>query len=683
MMRRLLPFVIAVLLALVAPWLPGIAGQAALFPALALAPGMAVAPWLAGGGLPSLLLGFALGPLVSCAAGSALLGAGVPLATAARAIAAGGFALWLVAVLFAPRSSEDGGGLADAGASQRAAGPGDDEARRPEPLPARWGVAFPLALAGLIALTWLLNPYVRVYSDAWVHAGIAWDIVHHGIPPQDPRFAGLTLNYVWWFNLFLALLNGLGARDLFVSMQLVNSTNVAVVSALMVRLAWAIWGERRAVAGTALLLPVGLNAGAWLLWPITLARALVGAVRGGEEVRRVLHDVGLGRIEVIFSLSAPLADMTSFVDKFTVGTALNEAWVMMLLVLWAFVTGGGVRALVLAALGAAGMLFFHGVVGLSVIPVTLATIVLAALLATRAPWLADRRRLAAFAVAVIVGGLAALPYTRQISSGWSAEKSGVAHHYLHVGWVMPWTLLTAVGLVAWLAWRGLRRALAERRAGAARLALWALAMTGFAIVVQLPLGNESKFVFQVFFALVPLAGAAFVQWLDGVRARAPALATLIVAVLVFPLALTLACYVADRGGATNVALHPTPGEAALDQWIRARTEPEAVFVDANGMDRVMVLGERRLWAGTNAPPDKAAFPAAELAARRAVAADLYGPNPQPDADAAALARLGSPVYVIYRASATPGRSPWQAVAASPRFRPAYDADTVRVFKVAG
>ncbi|HET7224153.1 MAG TPA: hypothetical protein VFK69_00460, partial [Candidatus Eisenbacteria bacterium] len=46
--------------------LPGIAGQAALHPALALAPGMALACWVAEPGVPALLLGWAIGPLVAC-----------------------------------------------------------------------------------------------------------------------------------------------------------------------------------------------------------------------------------------------------------------------------------------------------------------------------------------------------------------------------------------------------------------------------------------------------------------------------------------------------------------------------------------------------------------------------------------------------------------------------------------
>jgi hypothetical protein len=152
---------------------------------------------------------------------------------------------------------------------------------------------------------------------------------------------------------------------------------------------------------------------------------------------------------------------------------------------------------------------------------------------------------------------------------------------------------------------------------------------------------------------------------------------------VLPFAVTLVGYVSDPSGRTHPALHPTAGEAALDRWIRTHTEPDAVFVDQGGTDRVMVLGERRLWAGTTAGPEKAAFPAAELAMRRAVADDLYGGGTQLAADAARLAALGRPVYVLYRASLTPGRMPWRALEADARFHVAYDADTLRVYRLAG
>ncbi|HET7224564.1 MAG TPA: hypothetical protein VFK69_02530, partial [Candidatus Eisenbacteria bacterium] len=577
-----------------------------------------------------------------------------------RDVAIAGFALWLAGALLAPA-------------------PRDGDAP-----PWHWATLAPLLLALVVALTWLLDPYVRVFTDAWVHAGIAWDIALRGIPPQDPRFAGLPLNYVWYFNLFLALAHALGARDVFVTMELVNTVSLAVCAALTARLAWSVWGDVRATAGAVLLLPVGLNAFAWLLWPMQLGRAVLGRDRGWAQVLHIARDVRFGHIEILYSLSAPLAFMTSFIDKFTVGTALNSAWVMMLLVLLALVRGAQrprLRPLAWAALGAAGMLFFHGVVGLSVLPVTFAALALALLLRTHWPWLPGWRALVPLGIALAVGALIALPYTRAISAAWESKSTGVTHHYLRPGVAMVWTLVTALGFVAWLARAPLRRAFAERRPGGALLALWTLAMTGFALVVHLPLDNESKFVFQLLFALVVFAGVAFLPWLGRIAARFGRRgAALAVLLLLVPFALTWHGYVADPSAATHPALHPTAAEAALDQWIRTRTPVDAVFVECCGMDRVMALGRRRLLAGTTAGPDKAAFPAGELARRRELEDDLFGAAVGLDQDRAALDSLRAPVYVLYRASLSPDR-PWRALERDPHFRRAYDGDTLRVYEL--
>jgi hypothetical protein len=145
-------------------------------------------------------------------------------------------------------------------------------------------------------------------------------------------------------------------------------------------------------------------------------------------------------------------------------------------------------------------------------------------------------------------------------------------------------------------------------------------------------------------------------------------------------ALTVAGYLADpRAAASPRATLPAP-EAALYAWIRERTPRDAVFVDHRSRDLVMVWGRRRLLAGTTFGPELAAFPAAELAARRAVEADLFGALARLDDDVRLLAALQAPAFVIYRASDfRPGTEPWRAIDADPRFALRYDHDGFRVY----
>jgi hypothetical protein len=114
-------------------------------------------------------------------------------------------------------------------------------------------------------------------------------------------------------------------------------------------------------------------------------------------------------------------------------------------------------------------------------------------------------------------------------------------------------------------------------------------------------------------------------------------------------------------------------------------------MDANNRDLVNVLGQRRLLAGTLFGSERAAFPAAELAERRAVEADLYGPVAHVDADLDTLGRMVadarrlhsvSDVLVLYRASDdTAGAAPWARLqqAAGTRASVRYDRGGFRVY----
>jgi hypothetical protein len=116
--------------------------------------------------------------------------------------------------------------------------------------------------------------------------------------------------------------------------------------------------------------------------------------------------------------------------------------------------------------------------------------------------------------------------------------------------------------------------------------------------------------------------------------------------------------------------------------MRAHVEPDGFLVDRGGRDLILVKAQRRLWVGTTANADKAAFPARELALRRAVEADLYDRANSLGADARALVRLGRPAYVLYRAPDFPWTAPWRALEAHPElFTRVYDADGFRVYRV--
>ncbi len=671
LLRAVWPLAMTFALGVAGLFLPGVIGDVAAFVWLGVFPGLALGRLLLPGAPRTTrwIVGVALAPLASACVGWALVKSGQPLTTAARIAGLGGWFLF-------------------AGGEARALGataPSHDE---PPADRHAWGWA--LAAAAFVALPMLLSEWARVRSDSWVHAGIVWEIVERGLPPQDPRFAGLGLNYVWFYNLFIALLTALRpGSSPFTHIATANAVWVATLVWLGSALAWTLHRSRAASRLALPLLLVGLNAGALLLWPLWLLRATRGEVRGMAEMRRIIAAADWNGVSVMRELSAPFAWMVNAWDKFMVGTALGYAYLLLALTLWAatrWLTDargaadgrpGAWRWLWVVAVASAGMMLFHSVVGLSAIPVSIGASLLLFALASREPRLGEPRRYLLLVTALAAGLAATLPYFRSISRGWDAGQSGVHQQFLHLDIYMPWTLATACGVVLWIAWPALGRVVRARAVAGSWLVAWLIGMTAFAIIVHLPEYNEFKFVWMVFLPLALLAGGGASEQLAMIRERSGPVLTgvLLFVFLALPALLLQRGFLLDRSGDSAPETARADGDAACYAWVRDRTPRVAVFLDHHSRDVLLVEGRRRLLAGTPWGPERAAFPREALLRRRAVMADLYGPARDLAGDAALLDSLGAPAYVLYRAedfatdsTATP---PWTAL----------DADTARFERV--
>lgn len=649
--------------------LPGVPGAFGIFPLLGVFPGVALATLLPleRHPLARWTLGIAASPLIATLLAWALMGAGLSLPIAARIVAIAAMAAWALA---------EWGLAPDAPA----------ETSRPSGMRFAWGWA--IGSAAVIAVVLFANPYLQVRADGWIHGGIIHEILQRGIPPQDPRFAGLTLNYVWFFNYFIALLASLRGADPFSLMAISNAACMFATMGLAWLIGREVWQSERAAAGAALLMGLAFNAGMWILWPARLLLAFTGDATGPAEIARILASAHWNEATVIYDLSPIYTHMVNFLDKPLHGTAINVAYVFMLLYLWALLRAlAGQRGAALAwgGLAACGMHFFHGVVGLSVVPVTLTALSIAWILAGRLAWLPPRGRMVSFALATIAGSLVAVPYTLAIARAWPASISGLKHSYLGFDPIQAATLVTALAVPAWFARHALRRIVAERRGPALVLALYVACMLAFSAVVLLPIGSHAKFVFEVFVGIAVLGGVAFHDELASWRRRfgfAGAIALFAIVLAGTPL-LTLRGYLLDRTRITAPEHPREPGQDALHAWIREETPQDAVFVDRGFRDVLMVEGERQLLLASKLGPELAAFPMDEVNERRTVMADLFGAGTALDADAALLRGLGRPAYVLLRpADADTAASPAPHFGARPDlFTPVYERDRFLVYRV--
>jgi hypothetical protein len=655
-------------LTLAARWSTGPAADIAVYPLLGVLPGLALADMLlpAASRFARVSLALALAPLVVATSGWLLVSAGLELPLAGWAIAGTAGLLWVAS-------------------GARKTSPTDAAATAEETEVPRlaWGLALGLGLIVLVPP--MLNPYIAVRGDTWTHAGIVMRILERGLPPEDPRFAAIPLHYVWFYNLFIALLSGLRGGGPFSFMTCLNGATAFATVGLTTLLALRVWRTSEAGKGAALLAVFGLNAGAFLLWPLRLVLALTGEVRNLDEVARQFRTTHVGEAWVIHTLAAPFAHMVSLLDKLMVGSPLGYGYLLMILHLWAmarWLERGRVLDLVWLAAAAAGMMLFHGVVGLSVIPVWLGTLGLALLLSSRAPWRGGRGRLAAAFAATLAGGLAATPYMISVASGWAPGTSGLRHSYIAPDPLMPWTLVTAGAFALWFAARPALRSWGEGATLRALIGLYLLAMIVFGCLVRLPEENQVKFVYQAFVPAVILAAAGFQAWLAP-RLRRPATAALLAVVFLVPPAVTLHGYILDPARDPDANVVEPAGEPAFHRWIREHTPVEAIIVDSRFRNVVMVKGRRPLYLGTSSGPERAAFPMDQVVERRRVTADLYGPAAAIEDDLIALERLGRPIYVVYRPeddAETAGA--WGRLdARRDRFELSYDHEGYRVLRL--
>jgi len=626
--RALFPLALAAAV-LAAGYMGGWTGDASAYVRLGLFPGMALAAWLPlADGRARMALGLALSPLVAVLAGWLCLEAGLGLGPAGVLVFAAGAFVWTVARLWRPAAA------APAGATL----PGSV-------------LLLGCAWAALIVAVAVANPHVPYRSDAWYHGGIVWNIIERSIPPEDPRFAGLPANYMWIYHLFIALQTVSVDGNPFRMMTLFNIVNVATCTWMAGLAGMALWRERGAAAGTALLVTLGFSAGAWILSPLRGVRGLIGQTRGWSHVLAEYRGIDFDSWHVLDALTPPFAHMVSFADKFIVSTALSYAWILLLTYLWALAAharGGRAAPMLVLGLAALGMMLFHGVVGLAVIPVAIAVLGLMTLmrLPLGAPYVGSRAPLAVTALAAALGA----PYLWSITRGWTPAHSGLEQHLLQPSFTQTVTLVTALAFAFALAWAPARRAWRDREPAATLMALFALGLAGVALIVNLPDDNESKLVFLAFVPVALLGGRALVPWLGRVRHRTGIAGVALVIAWLFVLAPLLVA----RGVAVDPEQHTapemrlTPGARALYAWIRTSTPRDAMFVDAEYRDLVMVLGHRPVLLGTRRGPEKAGYPLSQVLKRRAVMEDLYGAAGDLDADFAVLEGLKRPVYLIYR-----------------------------------
>ncbi len=539
-----------------------------------------------------------------------------------------------------------------------------------------------VVLTLLVAVPLLVNGALRLRSDAWFHAAVSERIAQGGLPPDDPFYAGLQLRYFWGYHVYLLVLRSACGLSLF---DLMASLNVLVFALYLLgvhSLSRRLDPESRGSKWAMVLAVFGINVFGGVL---LLGRAFFGETRGFGALNGVLRS---GVVVVHQNLSYRYLHSLAFVlDKFLVGTPFGMALVILLCFLGAaidWLSGKHRSSLILAGLCYGAALFFHAVVGLSIL--------ICAGAAFAGTALSGRIRtrhggppLGIYGVLMLAVTTAALsPYLTAIIS-FTGRGSVLP---LAANGAFLWTLL-AVGILplCLVVFRLIRRR--PTVSGEMFLYLFIVAVVILGTFARLPLGNAYKFVYIASLPMIALAGG-MVPDIPGLLRGLGGMRYILLAALCLCAVATVSFGVAgcilDPG--VDVPVPVSDGMPSLTnaeeegyRWIRERTPDGSIMINANRRD-ILVLGPRRqLWTQSTYAEAWGYAPDV-IEWRRVVVQALYTERSLPADAWVKMFAFDQPLYLIVR-SDDPGSAVHRKGGPSPfgRYREVFSNEEFLIFEI--
>ncbi|MFH1756280.1 MAG: hypothetical protein ABIA59_11330, partial [Candidatus Latescibacterota bacterium] len=497
------------------------------------------------------------------------------------------------------------------------------------------------ALVGFLLLP---SEYWRLHSDGWFHAAVVSQIADYGIPPQDPYFYDLPLQYFWVYHVLVLVTSQAAKIDPTLVMAFINIQGLAgfcLASFLL-----SVHYRKRFFHGISSMLVavLGMNALFWLFLPVKLLRVFTGDVRGTEEASRILTLSPLN-IETARRFLDIYFNRQYLLDKFIVITAFSLG-----LALTAAAWYGATRSL--ANKNAFPLLFtFLVFVGLVAFHTVAALIMLVGFgggfLLLTIHRFHSHRRIAKRSMLMILILFASViimsPYLYLVTHG--KESGGLLPFAISferiAGLVITCALVMILAAFQW-------KKIAADRSHEARFFMFATLTTLiFCVLVILPGPNTyDKPPFFVFFPLA-IAGGWTLAELTGhsrsfLRNKAMIAAIFILLLMPTNLIAMLGYFYTPTGPVVTAC------EADVAAWVRTNTPRDAIIIDSDDRVFLLVAGPRRYYYGRHGYAVQWNYRNNEMARRRAVVSNIYQPGPLGRSTLAALSAIEPKVYVIER-----------------------------------
>ncbi|MGD1048416.1 MAG: hypothetical protein ABR899_06655 [Candidatus Krumholzibacteriaceae bacterium] len=531
-------------------------------------------------------------------------------------------------------------------------------AERAAPSPTRTIVITCALFAGAVLASFAINPSLLMRSDAWYHASVLSEIVDRGIPPKEPLFPNIPIHYMWIYHLFIAATKQLTGLDIFPALGLFNIMTAVVFPYLVFRLTSFFSKRRRDLIAAPIFAISGLVSAAWILWPLGLARCLVGEQKGWHDFVRLFGEIDINSWRVINFLSpfesmGPLGNyMVSILDKFLTITAFAFALNVFLFCFVIALSVGferrfAAKAFVASFLLVLGTLLFHVVVGMALI----LSIIGSGMLLVLYRLLRREAKLPVFhalglPAAAILAGVCGFPYVLSLTGG---GETGGLRSLLHFGINNVITIALPLAIL----FRPARKALAEIFLGRTQelviLATWTITLFVCNLFIDLSVRNESKLVFPLFLILFPLIVLRILDGIEGAHGGRRALLITWTGILfLVPLVLTFRGFVLDRPkDPCEVRRYDvTPDERRVFEWIQSNTPMNSTVMGSSICDLMPVLAHRRDFYPDLGIVEVFKYTSDKTRRYRAILDEIYAGTQLKPEDLSFLRSIGCPLYIV-------------------------------------
>lgn len=433
-----------------------------------------------------------------------------------------------------------------------------------------------VALSPVLAI-YALNPNNRVYSaHGFLHAGIAYEIYNHGIPPVHPYLAGEPLLYSWGHEALAAWTMRLLQVSPFKAFALINVVSLALVVVLAWRVARRLFDHPMADACAVFM---GIYASTFSLpWLVM------------EKITDPL------RFELIHPRGVPALEKFTNVNGTALGVVFFLLWLLAL-----------IRILEQRRVWPFGMLMFTSIAGCAFFyPPMLMGLVCGTFGAGAGVMLCEPMRRTRRDLSILLGtsaiaGAALVlmrPYLGLISSGFSARVSVLDPRFMFESARNLAYLALPTLLLIWC----FRRRLLERVHRVPLLAVaWAAAThAAMYLVLRQPAMTEYKYLVMAMIGMGLLGGVCLAfTWERRNRTLFWVLGGLLFVNPTYEVVRKLRygahrkVIYAEEG--TDVHYKGSKQAGQLYNWIRQYSPEDALFIDDTGL--TPIFGQRRLFMG--------------------------------------------------------------------------------------